>query len=86
MRGIAATPEGDGYWLAAADGGVFCFGAAGFWGAATGPHAALVGITGSGTGEGYWVARADGSVVAFGDAVVLGAVTDADAPLVAIVA
>jgi hypothetical protein len=31
--GIAAAPSGDGYWLAAADGGVFGFGAARFHGA-----------------------------------------------------
>jgi hypothetical protein len=30
--GMAATPDGNGYWLAAADGGVFCFGDAPFHG------------------------------------------------------
>jgi hypothetical protein len=31
--GLAATPSGRGYWLAAADGGVFAFGDAAFHGA-----------------------------------------------------
>ncbi len=30
--GMAATPDGKGYWLVAADGGVFAFGDAGFYG------------------------------------------------------
>jgi hypothetical protein len=29
---MAATPSGKGYWLVAADGGVFSFGDAGFFG------------------------------------------------------
>jgi hypothetical protein len=30
--GMAATPDGMGHWLVAADGGVFAFGDAGFFG------------------------------------------------------
>ena len=30
--GIAATPSGNGYWLVAADGGIFTFGDAAFFG------------------------------------------------------
>jgi len=30
--GMAATPDGKGYWLAAADGGIFSFGDATFYG------------------------------------------------------
>jgi hypothetical protein len=30
--GMAATPDGRGYWLVAADGGIFTFGDAGFYG------------------------------------------------------
>ena len=33
---IAATPDGDGYWLMGADGGVFAFGDARFFGSAAG--------------------------------------------------
>lgn len=32
ITGIAARPQGDGYWLVARDGGVFTFGAAAFLG------------------------------------------------------
>jgi hypothetical protein len=32
--GIAATPDGKGYWLGASDGGVFNYGDAGFSGSA----------------------------------------------------
>src|SRR5277367_4816973 len=34
LVGIAGTPDGKGYWLAASDGGVFTFGDAGFFGSA----------------------------------------------------
>lgn len=55
--GIAPTPDGGGYWLVAADGGVFTFGDARFSGSgagATTDRAAAVGLAvGSG---GYWVA------------------------------
>ncbi|MDA8342670.1 MAG: hypothetical protein M0007_10685, partial [Actinomycetota bacterium] len=30
--GMAATPDGDGYWLVASDGGIFAFGDAKFYG------------------------------------------------------
>jgi hypothetical protein len=44
--GIAATPDGKGYWLAASDGGVFSFGDAPFEGSMGGKpmNAAVVGI------------------------------------------
>src|SRR3712207_7687696 len=32
--GVVGTPTADGYWLAAADGGVFAYGDAGFYGSA----------------------------------------------------
>ena len=34
---MAATPDGGGYWLVAADGGIFTYGDAGFYGS-TGRH------------------------------------------------
>ena len=69
---LAVTPNGEGYWLLAEDGGVYAFGDAAYRGSPAGtgfcdrPAARL--ITASATGKGYWVAAADGSVSAFGDA------------------
>lgn len=47
--GMAATPDGGGYWLVAADGGVFAFGDAQFHGStgANPPAEPVVGIVGS---------------------------------------
>ena len=36
--GMAATPDGGGYWLDAADGGIFTFGNAQFWGSTGSLH------------------------------------------------
>jgi hypothetical protein len=66
---MAATPDGKGYWLAAADGGVFAYGDAVFYGsAATFSHSPVVSITATPDGDGYWLAAADGGVFSFGDA------------------
>ena len=44
--GMAATPDGKGYWLVASDGGIFSFGDAAFFGSEGGVHlnAPIVGI------------------------------------------
>jgi hypothetical protein len=69
--GLEPTPSGDGYWLVAADGGVFAFGDAGFHGSTGGQRlgSPVVGMTATPTGAGYWLATARGRVHAFGDAV-----------------
>ena len=56
-----------GYWLGAADGGVFTFGSATFHGSAVGLHpvAPVVGLAASPTG-GYWLVASDGGVFSFG--------------------
>ena len=36
--GMAATPDGKGYWLVASDGGIFNYGDATFDGSPAGPH------------------------------------------------
>jgi hypothetical protein len=36
--GMAATPDGKGYWLVASDGGIFSFGNATFYGSMGGTH------------------------------------------------
>ena len=77
--GIAATANGQGYWLVAADGGVFDFGNAQFHGSTytygitglSGSHplnAPIVGIVGTPSGSGYWLVAADGGVFDFGSA------------------
>jgi hypothetical protein len=68
--GIAATPRGAGYWLAAADGGVFSYGKARFHGSMGGRHLTqpIVGIAATSHGGGYWLVAADGGVFSFGNA------------------
>jgi hypothetical protein len=68
--GIASTPDGAGYWLTAADGGVFAFGTAGFYGSMGGKALAapIVGIASTPDGHGYWLVASDGGLFAFGDA------------------
>jgi len=68
--GMAATPSGKGYWLAAADGGVFTFGDAKYHGSTGGRRLAapIVGIASTRSGKGYWLVGADGGVFTFGDA------------------
>jgi hypothetical protein len=68
--GITSTPDGGGYWLVAADGGVFTFGDARFDGSLGNLtlNAPIVGITSTPDGGGYWLVAADGGVFTFGDA------------------
>ena len=68
---MASTPDGKGYWLAGADGGVFAHGTAPFEGSLPGLGVTVDDVTGiasSGDGGGYWLAGSDGGVFAFGDA------------------
>ena len=68
--GMAATPDRRGYWLVAADGGVFSFGDAQFYGSTGAIHLnqPIVGMAPSHDGRGYWMVAADGGVFSFGDA------------------
>ena len=70
--GMASTPDGKGYWLAQAGGGVFSYGDAEFYGSLPGEHvvpsAPITGIAATPDGKGYWLVGADGGVFAFGDA------------------
>ena len=66
----AATPDSRGYWLAAADGGIFTFGDAQFYGS-TGNirlNQPVVGMAATPDGRGYWLTAADGGIFTFGDA------------------
>ena len=68
--GISATPDGEGYWLAASDGGVFSYGDAQFHGSTGGVRLTepVIGIAGTPDGSGYWMAASDGGIFNYGDA------------------
>jgi hypothetical protein len=68
--GVARTPTALGGWIAAADGGVFAYGDARFYGSMGGIrlNQPVVGIAATPTGRGYWLVARDGGVFAFGDA------------------
>lgn len=86
--GMAATPSGDGYWLASREGRVFAFGAAELLGSASpAPTSPVVAIAATPSGHGYWLATASGGVHTFGDAVYFGSVGPValSGPIVAIV-
>jgi hypothetical protein len=64
-------PSGGSYWLAGADGGLFAFGNAGYYGSlpALGIHVADVRtLVSTADGRGYWMVGADGGLFGFGDA------------------
>ena len=66
--GIEVAPMG--YHLVASDGGVFSFGAAGYYGSMGGKplDMPIVGMSPTPDGGGYWLVAADGGVFTFGDA------------------
>jgi hypothetical protein len=68
--GMAATPDGKGYWLVASDGGIFTFGDAGFYGSMGGKplNKPIVGMASTPDGLGYWEVASDGGIFTFGDA------------------
>ena len=68
--GMAATPDGRGYWLVASDGGIFSYGDARFFGSMGGQHLnqPVVGMAATPDGGGYWLVAADGGIFSFGDA------------------
>jgi len=71
--GMAARPQGDGYWLLGEDGGVFCFGNARFRGSWPVPSGSpCVSMIATTTGKGYAMVRQNGAVRTFGDAPNLG--------------
>ena len=83
---MAATPDGKGYWLVAADGGIFTFGDAQFYGSAGAANLpdAVVGMVASPDGGGYLLATENGVVLPFGDAQAFGGLSlepDGDADL-----
>jgi predicted RNA-binding protein with TRAM domain len=68
--GMATTPNGKGYWIAASNGSVSAFGNAQLFGSLSGTHMnrPVVGIASTPNGGGYWMVASDGGVFAFGNA------------------
>jgi peptidoglycan/xylan/chitin deacetylase (PgdA/CDA1 family) len=67
---VGRPVSGPGYWLAAADGGVFSFDGAGFFGSMGNKPLAkpIVGMAATADGKGYWLVASDGGIFSFGDA------------------
>jgi len=67
---MAANPGGDGYWLVGADGGIFSFGSAGFYGSAgdLALAAPVVSMAATPNGQGYTLAASDGGIFTYGNA------------------
>jgi N-acetylmuramoyl-L-alanine amidase len=65
--GMAADPNGRGYWLVGADGGVFNYGPP-FYGSTGSLHlnAPIVGMAAPPSGSGYWLAASDGGIFSYG--------------------
>ena len=74
IMGMAATPDGQGYWLVASDGGVFAYGDANFFGSTGAIHLnePIVGMAPTPDGRGYWLVASDGGIFTFGDAPFFG--------------
>ena len=74
--GIVPSADGRGYFMVAADGGVFAFGDARFAGSCPsigGCGSRAVAVMADTTGNGYWLVTALGRVQTFGDAINYGA-------------
>jgi hypothetical protein len=72
--GMAATPDGQGYWLVASDGGIFTYGDAAFYGSTGDIHLnqPIVGMAATPDGQGYWLVASDGGIFTYGDAAFYG--------------
>ncbi|HEX2700923.1 MAG TPA: Calx-beta domain-containing protein [Acidimicrobiales bacterium] len=70
---LVAAPAQVGYWLVAADGGIFSFGPPflGSTGSLT-LNKPIVGMAATPSGKGYWLVASDGGIFAFGDAKFFG--------------
>jgi hypothetical protein len=84
------APGAQGYWEVAADGGVFTFGDAAFYGSMGGRplDAPIVGLVATPDGKGYWEVASDGGIFSFGDAAFYGSMggRHLDAPIVGMAA
>ncbi len=73
VLGMATPPGGAGYWMVAADGGIFSFNTS-FHGSTGGMrlNQPVVGMASTATGNGYWLVARDGGIFSFGDALFYG--------------
>ena len=86
--GMVPSADGGGYFMVAADGGVFAFGDAKFEGSCPGMggcSGAAVAVMPDASGNGYWLVTATGRVYAFGDAVNHGGPAPQSVPVTAAV-
>jgi hypothetical protein len=65
--GLAVTPDDQGYWMVASDGGVFAFGDAKYYGSMGGIrlNQPIVGMAPDDATGGYWLVASDGGVFSF---------------------
>ena len=72
--GDLVVGSGPGYRFVAADGGIFSFGDAKFFGSMGGKplNKPIVGMAATRSGKGYWLVASDGGIFSFGDASFLG--------------
>jgi hypothetical protein len=77
---MAATPDGQGYWLVASDGGIFTYGDAQFYGSTGAIHLnkPIVGMAPTPDGEGYWLVASDGGIFTYGNAAFYGSLSADD--------
>jgi hypothetical protein len=77
-RRFASDPSGRGYWMSSANGYVFAFGNAGYYGSpGSSASSPIVSMASTPDGRGYWVAAANGAVFAYGDARYFGSLGNA---------
>ena len=84
--GLASMPDGGGYWLTDAAGGVSPHGSAVSYGSLAGQplNAPIAHIVSTPTGHGYWLVASDGGIFVFGDAPYFGSMgaSHLNAPIV----
>ncbi len=67
---LAATPDGQGYWIVGTNGSVKAYGTAVDYGSMDGHvlNQPIVGVAATPDGKGYWLVASDGGIFSFGDA------------------
>jgi hypothetical protein len=85
--GMVPSASGQGYYMVAADGGVFAFNStfAGSCPGIGGCSGAAVAVAPDATGDGYWLATSTGHVYSFGDAPYFGAPGPQSSPITSMV-